>query len=101
MPVVDLVAPLPPEITDHVLARPLRAAGRGYGDKILRGRKLRVEIGVDGIKDFSLGIDGVHVRHVSCCRFQNRKPANTLDENFRVPWRHGCPATAIFSILSS
>jgi hypothetical protein len=80
MPVIDLVAALAQEIADHVLARPLRAAGRGYGDKILRGRKLRIEIGVDRIKDFTLGIDGAHVGHVSCCHFQNRKPANTLDE---------------------
>ena len=78
MPVVDLVAALAQEIADHVLARPLRAAGRGYRDKIPCGRKLRVEIGVDGVEDFLPGIDGVHLRHVSRCRFQNRSRANTL-----------------------
>jgi hypothetical protein len=62
MPVVDLVAALPQQISDHVLARPFRAAGRGYGDKIPRGCKLGVEIGVDGVKDLLLGIDGVHFR---------------------------------------
>ena len=51
MPVVDLVAALPQEIADHVLARPFRAAGRGNRDKIPCGRKLRVEIGVDGVED--------------------------------------------------
>jgi hypothetical protein len=78
MPIVDLVAALPQEIADHVLARPFRAAGRRNRDKVSCGRKLRIEIGVDRIKDSLLGFDGVHFRHFSCCRFQNREPANTL-----------------------
>ena len=74
-----LIAALPQQIADHVLARPFRAAGRGNRDKIPRGRKLRVEIGIDGIEDFLFGIDGVHcLRWFSHCRFQNRKRANTL-----------------------
>jgi hypothetical protein len=28
-------------------------------------------------------VGGIHVRHVSYCHFQNRKPANTLDETLR------------------
>src|SRR6202521_1586442 len=60
LPVVDLVATLAQEIADHVLARPFRAAGGRYSDKIHGGRKLRVEIGVDGIEDFSPGIESVH-----------------------------------------
>jgi len=60
MPIVDLVAALPQEIADHVLARPFRAAGRRNRDKVSCGRKLRIEIGVDRIKDSLLGFDGVH-----------------------------------------
>jgi hypothetical protein len=60
MPVVDLIAALAQEIADHVLARPFRAAGGGNRDKIPRGRKLRVETGIDGIEDFLLGIGGIH-----------------------------------------
>jgi hypothetical protein len=63
MPVVDLVAPLAQEIADHVLAWPLRAAGRGYRDKIPCCGKLRLEIGVNGVENSLLGIDGVHFRH--------------------------------------
>ena len=77
MPVVDLVAALAQEIADHVLARPLRAAGRGNRDKIPGGRKLRVEIGVDGVEDpclVSMAIISVTVR----CRFQNRNRTHTL-----------------------
>ncbi len=69
MPVVDLVAALAQEIADHVLARPFRAAGRGNRDKIPGGGKLRVETGVDGVEDLLSGIDGVHFRHCSRCRF--------------------------------
>jgi hypothetical protein len=76
MPVVDLIAALAQQIADQVLARPFRAAGRGNRDKIPCGRKLRLEIGVDGVEDFLLGIDGVH--WFSRCRFQNRERANTL-----------------------
>jgi hypothetical protein len=64
MPVVDLVTALAQEIADHVLAWPFRAAGGGDRDKIFGGRKLRVEIGIDGIEDLLLGIDGIH--HVTC-----------------------------------
>ena len=60
MPVVDLVAALAQEIADHVLTRPFGAAGRGDRDKIPRGRKLRIEAGVDGVEDFLLVIAGVH-----------------------------------------
>jgi hypothetical protein len=79
MPVVDLVAAPAQQIADHVLARPLRAAGRGYRDKILCRGKLRVKTGVDGVENPLLGIDGVHFRHLSSrCRFQNRIRANRL-----------------------
>ena len=60
MPVVDLVAALPQEIADHVLARTFGAAGRGNCDKIPRGGELRVETGVDGIEYPLPGIDSVH-----------------------------------------
>src|SRR5260370_20708687 len=60
MPVVDLVAALPQEIADHVLARTFGTAGRGNCNKIPRGGELRVETGVDGIKDPLPGIDSVH-----------------------------------------
>ena len=85
MPVVDLVAALPQEIADHVLARPFRASDRGYGDKIRGGRKLRVETGIDGIEDLSPGIEGVHFSHCSCCRFQNRSRTNTLSSGTSRP----------------
>ena len=78
MPVVDLIAALAQEIADHVLARPFRAAGRGYRDKIARGGKLGVEIGVDGIEDFPSGIDDVHIRSIPVCGFQNQERANRL-----------------------
>ena len=75
-PVVDLIAAPAQEIADHVLARPFRAAGGRYSDKVHGGRKLRVEIGVDGIEDLS-AIGSVH-GVTSCCRFQNRDRANTV-----------------------
>jgi hypothetical protein len=78
MPVVDLVAALPQEIADHVLARSLGAAGGWYRDESLRGRKLGVEIGVDGIEDFPSGIDDVHIRSIPVSGFQNRERANRL-----------------------
>ena len=103
MPVVDLVAALAQEIADHVLARPFGAAGRGDRDKILRGGELRVETGIDGIEDFSCGVDGVHRVLVPCSagsrcsikayfgrndiryrHFQNCWPAPTLDREFRL-----------------
>ncbi len=56
MPVVDLIAALSQQIADHVLARPLGAAGRGNRDEISCGRKLGVEAGVDGIEDLPLRI---------------------------------------------
>ena len=68
-PVVDLVAALPQQIADHVLARTFRAAGGGNRDKIPRGGKLRVEIGINRIKDFSLGI-GVHCVTVPVVAFR-------------------------------
>lgn len=51
VPVVDLVAALAQQIADHVLARPLGAAGRGDRDEGLRRRKLRIESLVNGGKD--------------------------------------------------
>ena len=60
MPVVDLVAALPQQIADHVLAWSLGAAGRGDRDEIPRRRKLRVEAGIDGVEDFLLRI-GIHL----------------------------------------
>jgi hypothetical protein len=60
MPVVDFVAALAQEIGHHVLARPLRATGGGYSDKIPCGGELGIEAGIDGIEDFFLGIDGIH-----------------------------------------
>src|SRR5262249_5658201 len=59
MPVVDLIAALAQEITDHVLARPFRTARRGDGDEVGGSRKLRVKAGIDGVEDPLLGI-GVH-----------------------------------------
>src|SRR6266849_11056600 len=69
MPVVDLVAALPQEIADHVLAWPLGAAGGGYSHKIPCGRKLRIETGIDGIEDFPLGIANIHrvIVPILCC----------------------------------
>ena len=67
MPVVDLVAALAQEIADHVLARSFRAARGGNRNKIPRGRKLRVEIVVDGVENSLFGIAGVH--SVIVCRF--------------------------------
>src|ERR1700731_2601888 len=60
VPVVDLVAALAQEITDHVLARPFRAAGRGNRDKIPCGGKLRVETGVDRVEDSLFCVAGTH-----------------------------------------
>jgi hypothetical protein len=56
VPVVDLVAALAQEIADHVLARPLGAAGRGDRNEIAGGRKLGIEASVDGIQDLLLRI---------------------------------------------
>ena len=65
MPVVDLVAALPQEIADHVLARSLGAAGRGDRDEIAGGSELRIEAGIGGVEDSLLvvGIHGVGVPH--------------------------------------
>ena len=59
VPVVDLVAALAQEVADHVLARPLGAAGRGDRNEIPRRRQLRVKAGIDGVEDFLLRI-GIH-----------------------------------------
>jgi hypothetical protein len=56
MPVVDLIAALPQQVADHVLARPFGAAGRGDRNEIPRRRQLRIKAGVDGVKDFLLRI---------------------------------------------
>src|SRR5215210_1045138 len=60
MPVVDLVAALAQKISDHVLARSFRTSGGGNGDKIPCGRKLRIEIVVDGVENSLFGIAGIH-----------------------------------------
>src|SRR3977135_318654 len=78
MPVVDVVAALPQEIADHVLARPRGAAGRGNRHKIPCGRKLRVETGIDGIEDFPLGIANIHRVIVPIlCRIAKTAPARS------------------------
>ena len=64
VPVVDLVAALAQQVSDHVLARPLGAAGRGNRDEIPRGRELGIEIGVDRVEDSSCGCGVVHVSGV-------------------------------------
>ena len=63
VPVVDFIAAPAQEIADHVLARPLRAAGRGDGDEVGRGGELRVEAAIYGVEDALLGV-GIHC--VSC-----------------------------------
>ncbi|KAH2776528.1 hypothetical protein KXW38_010187, partial [Aspergillus fumigatus] len=64
MPVIDLIAALPQEIADHVLARAFGAARRGDGNEIGGGRQLRVEAGIDGIEDLLLGV-GAHFDFLS------------------------------------
>src|SRR2546423_12845733 len=95
MPVVDLIAALAQQIADQVLARALRAAGRGDRDEVARGRELRIEAGIDRIQDFLLCL-GVHRRYRPLLstssadqstfrpglwrgrRFQNRGGINTI-----------------------
>jgi hypothetical protein len=91
VPVVDLVAALAQEIADHVLAWSFGAAGRGNGDEIPCGRKLRLEAGIDGVENSFLDIAGHHfsdcfllpsdqsidLTRVQAC-FQNRIRAPTL-----------------------
>ena len=74
MPVVDLVAALPQKITDHVLAWPLRAAGRRNRDKIPCGSKLGVEIDVDCVNDLSPGVTDIHLRHSFASLFLLSRP---------------------------
>src|ERR1700704_2395231 len=64
VPVVDLVAAPAQQIADHVLARTFRAASRGNRYKIPCGSELRVETGIDGVKDFAFDIVGTHCRAV-------------------------------------
>ncbi len=59
MPVIHLIAAPAQQVADHVLARPLRAAGRGDRDEVGGGCKLRIKTGIDGIEDSLLGF-GVH-----------------------------------------
>ena len=54
------IATLAQQIADHVLAWSFRAAGRRNGDKILRGRQLRIEAAVDRVEDSLPGIAGIH-----------------------------------------
>src|ERR1700674_2775150 len=102
MPVVDLVAALAQQIADHVLARSLRAAGRGYGYKICGGRELLVEIGVDRIEDSSPCIARHHCV-VSCCRFQNRSRVHTLRSQIPRAMETGMPGnrTILFLIIGA
>src|SRR5260370_35389426 len=72
MPIVDLVAALPQEIADHVLARPFRAAGAAARDQIPRGRELRANTSVARTSAFLPGIDGVHLVRVAPCLSRNR-----------------------------
>src|SRR6267154_2778035 len=60
VPIVDLVAARAQQVADHVLARPLGAAGRGNRDKVPGGRKLRIKTGIDGVEDSLLVVVGVH-----------------------------------------
>jgi hypothetical protein len=60
MPVIDLIAAQTQEVADHVLARSFGAAGRWDRDKILRGRKLRIESGIDRIQNSLTGIADIH-----------------------------------------
>src|SRR4030088_3162293 len=98
MPVVDLVAALPQEIADHVLARTFGAANRGNRDKIPRRRKLRSEIGVDGVQDLLSVFDGVHFVPFSDVAFRIAAAPVQSRASVCAPWRHGWPAIAIFSI---
>ena len=91
MPVVDLVTAPAQQIADHVLARPLRAADRGYGDKLPGGRKLRVETGIDRVEDFLPGIGGVHASRSRCC-FQNCSRVNTLPASVSRAMETAMPA---------
>ncbi|BBO12959.1 hypothetical protein TM102_44290 [Bradyrhizobium sp. TM102] len=59
VPVVDLVAARAQEVADHVLARPLRPAGRRDCDKIACGGELGLEAGIDGVKNPLLRF-GIH-----------------------------------------
>ncbi len=59
MPIVDLIAALAQEVADHVLARPLGAAGRGDRNEITGRRELGFEARIDGVEDALLRI-GVH-----------------------------------------
>ena len=75
MPVVDLIATLPQQVADHVLARPFGAAGRGNRNEIPRRRQLRIKAGVDGVEDFLLRIG----RHAAAPVANSRKSgARTL-----------------------
>jgi hypothetical protein len=60
VPIVDLVTALPQEIADHVLAWSFGAAGGRNRHKIPRSGKLRVETGINRVKNSLLGVCGVH-----------------------------------------
>ena len=59
-PVVDLIATLAQQITDHVLARPFGAAGPGIATKSFVVESHRVKTGIDGVGDFLGVVAGVH-----------------------------------------
>jgi hypothetical protein len=88
MPVVDLIAALAQEIADHVLAWSLRAAGRGDGDEVCGGGKLRVKGGIDGIEDSLLGM-GAHLDFLSLAGIAGRS---------KHIWRDIVEATTPFRI---
>jgi len=60
MPIVHFIAALAQEVADHILARSFGAAGRGNGDEIACGGKLRVETRIDGFEDSLLNIADGH-----------------------------------------
>jgi hypothetical protein len=86
MPVVDLVAALAQEIADHVLTRPFSAASRGDRDKIPGGRELRIEIGINGVEDFLLGVAGNHVVIVPVTGVIAGLDQTILSPDLQAPW---------------
>ena len=52
MPVVNLIAARAQEVADHILTRPLGAAGRWNRNEVPGRGKLNIEIVIDRIQDF-------------------------------------------------
>jgi hypothetical protein len=99
VPVVNLIAALAQHIPHHVLARTFGATGGGNRDKIPCGGELRVEAGVDGVKDFAFDIVGTHCgaapvgRRIKPYldgladvfdRYENRGRVHTMDPSLRA-----------------